>query len=75
MNLQTVFPSSGQMGPCYDRWTWDAFLVAAEKCAKAGHPFGLAISNCSDAYNWIGGAALRRGFILIGRFAGFECLP
>ena len=24
-----------------DKWTWDFFLEAAEKCFKAGHPFGL----------------------------------
>jgi hypothetical protein len=24
-----------------DAWTWDAFLVAAEKCAKAGYLFGM----------------------------------
>jgi ABC-type glycerol-3-phosphate transport system substrate-binding protein len=54
MDVQTIFPASGQMGPGYERWTWDAFLAAAEKCAKAGHPFGLPISNCADANNWVG---------------------
>ena len=37
-----------------DRWTWDFFLQAAEKCHKAGHPFGLAVSQCSDSVNWVG---------------------
>jgi hypothetical protein len=41
------------MGPGYDQWTWDTFLVVAEKCAKAGVPFGLPISNCPDANAWI----------------------
>jgi ABC-type glycerol-3-phosphate transport system substrate-binding protein len=36
-----------------DRWTWDAFLVAAEKCAKAGFPFGMPLSTWSDSVNWV----------------------
>ena len=26
-----------------DKWTWDTFLVAAEKCFKAGFPFGIGM--------------------------------
>ncbi len=37
-----------------DRWDWDFFLTAAEKCFKAGYPFGLPMSTCSDAVNMIG---------------------
>jgi ABC-type glycerol-3-phosphate transport system substrate-binding protein len=37
-----------------DNWTYDAFLTAAEKCHKAGYPFGLALSTWSDAANWAG---------------------
>jgi len=37
-----------------DKWTWEFFLQAAEKCHKAGHPFGLAIGQTSDTANWIG---------------------
>src|SRR5205085_2503162 len=36
-----------------DAWTWDGFLVAAEKCAKAGYPFGMPLSTWSDAVNWV----------------------
>jgi ABC-type glycerol-3-phosphate transport system substrate-binding protein len=36
-----------------DAWTWDAFLAAAEKCAKAGHPFGMPLSTWSDSVNWV----------------------
>ena len=32
----------------------DAFLAAAEKCAKAGHPFGMPLSTWSDSVNWVG---------------------
>ena len=40
-----------------DAWTWDAFLAAADKCAKAGYPFGMPLSTWSDAVNWVGAAA------------------
>ncbi len=35
-------------------WTWDFFSQAAEKCSKAGFPFGMPMSTCSDAVQWIG---------------------
>lgn len=37
-----------------DQWTWDAFLSAAEKCAKAGYPFGLGLGQTSDSTDWVG---------------------
>ena len=37
-----------------DKWTWDFFLQAAEKCHKAGHPFGMPIGQTGDSANWIG---------------------
>ena len=37
-----------------DKWTWDFFLTAAEKCHKAGHPFGLPLGQTGDTANWLG---------------------
>ena len=37
-----------------EQWTWDAFLTAAEKCHKAGCPFGLPLGQTSDAVDWVG---------------------
>ena len=37
-----------------DQWTWDAFLVAAEKCFKAGYPFGLGLGETTDSVDWVG---------------------
>jgi hypothetical protein len=34
-----------------DAWTWENFLTAAEKCFKAGYPFGLPMSTCTDSIN------------------------
>ncbi len=37
-----------------DDWTWDFFLIAAEKCFKGGYPFGMPMSTTGDAVNWVG---------------------
>ncbi len=37
-----------------DQWTWDAFLAAAEKCFKAGVPFGLGLGQTADSVDWTG---------------------
>jgi ABC-type glycerol-3-phosphate transport system substrate-binding protein len=34
-----------------DNWTWEFFLTAAEKCFKAGFPFGVTMSTATDAVN------------------------
>jgi ABC-type glycerol-3-phosphate transport system substrate-binding protein len=36
-----------------DKWTWDNWLVAAEKCFKGGHPFGMAMGGTNDAVAWV----------------------
>ena len=35
-------------------WTWDFFTQAAEKCHKAGFPFGIPLSTTSDAVQMVG---------------------
>jgi len=37
-----------------DKWTWDTFLMAAEKCFKAGYPFGLGLGQTTDSVDWVG---------------------
>ena len=48
-----------------DTWTWDLFLVAAEKCAKAGYPFGMPLSTWSDAVNWVSAVFAAQGAQLV----------
>ena len=36
-----------------DKWTWDAFLAAAEKCSKGGHAFGLPLGVTNDSVAWV----------------------
>jgi len=55
MDVQKMYPA-GQAPDrtLHDNWTWDAFLATAEKCHKAGVPFGKPMSDWSDAVNWVG---------------------
>ena len=36
-----------------DKWTWDFFLTAAEKCAKANHSFGLPLGVTNNSVAWV----------------------
>ena len=56
LDLTQMYPASGTGGnkELTDKWTWDFFLTAAEKCQKAGHPFGLAVGQTGDTANWLG---------------------
>jgi ABC-type glycerol-3-phosphate transport system substrate-binding protein len=35
-------------------WTWEFFSQAAGKCFKGGYPFGMPVSTCSDAVQFVG---------------------
>jgi ABC-type uncharacterized transport system substrate-binding protein len=35
-------------------WTWDTFRTAAERCYRAGYPFGLGLSPTTDSVDWVG---------------------
>ena len=37
-----------------EAWTWDTFLSAAEKCHKAGHPFGIGLGSTEDSVDTMG---------------------
>jgi ABC-type glycerol-3-phosphate transport system substrate-binding protein len=56
LDLTQMYPSGGIGGnkELTDKWTWDFFLEAAEKCHKAGHPFGVALGQTGDTANWVG---------------------
>lgn len=49
-----MWPAEDRAGPGADRWNWDAFLAAAERCHAAGVPFGLPMGSLSDAVDWVG---------------------
>ena len=59
VDVQALYPA-GQP-PADASWTWDSFLVAAQKCQKAGHPFGLPLGSTTDTNQWVGALFLAYG--------------
>ena len=55
VDLQDLFPAGPRDQAKVDaEWTYDKFLVAAEKLHKAGHDFGNPIGPTSDSQDWLG---------------------
>jgi ABC-type glycerol-3-phosphate transport system substrate-binding protein len=54
IDILGMYPAGEQPTKLADEWTWDNFLVAAEKCHKAGVPFGLPLGVTTDSVDWIG---------------------
>jgi ABC-type glycerol-3-phosphate transport system substrate-binding protein len=55
MDVAAMYPAGAPANPALvGGWTWDAFLAAAEKCHKAGYPFGMPLGTLSDAVDWVG---------------------
>ena len=48
-----------------DSWTWETYVTAAQKLAKAGHPVGLPLGQTSDAVDWVGGLFNAYGVVFI----------
>jgi ABC-type glycerol-3-phosphate transport system substrate-binding protein len=48
-----------------DRWTWDAFLDAAEKCYKGGYPFGMGLGQTTDSIDRVGAVFASHGATLV----------
>ena len=59
VDVQELYPAGKP--PNDASWTWDAFLVAAEKCQKAGKGFGLPLGNTTDTNQWLGALFLAYG--------------
>ena len=55
LDLTKMYPAGAQADKALaDHWTWENFLVAAEKCFKAGYPFGLGLGETTDSVDWVG---------------------
>src|SRR5262245_54304597 len=59
VDVQALYPAGKP--PADADWTWDSFLVAAEKCHKAGFAFGLPLGNTTDTNQWVGALYLAYG--------------
>jgi ABC-type glycerol-3-phosphate transport system substrate-binding protein len=50
-----MYPAGAEPDPALTaKWTWNEFLSAAEKCHKAGYPFGMPLSTLADSVDWTG---------------------
>jgi hypothetical protein len=55
IDLQKMYPAGAEPDKALsEAWTWDAFLAAAEKCHKAGFPFGIGLGGTADSVDSIG---------------------
>ncbi len=49
IDILKMYPADGPANAAEaEKWTWDALLAAAEKCQKAGFPFGIGLGTTSD---------------------------
>ncbi len=65
LDVTRMYPVGPPDKELADTWTWDNFLTAAEKCAKAGYPFGMPLSTWSDAVNWVSAVFASCGAALV----------
>ena len=65
IDVQAMYPAGKDPTPEAANWTWDAFLVAAEKCHKAGHSFGLPLGATTDSLDWVGALFSAYGAALV----------
>jgi len=54
LDVTRMYPVGPPDKELTDQWTWDYLLTASEKCMKAGKPFGIGLSTCTDAINMAG---------------------
>ena len=54
LDVQAMYPAEARATPEAANWNFDAFLKAAEACAKAGFPFGMGLGSTGDSVNVTG---------------------
>jgi ABC-type glycerol-3-phosphate transport system substrate-binding protein len=51
VDVQAMYPAHNSEPAAAKDWTYDAFLKAAEACAKAGYAFGYGLGQTGDSVN------------------------
>jgi len=68
IDITQMYPAGGAPNKeLADKWTWDFFLSAAEKCFKAGFPFGMPLGQTTDATDWVGAVFAAYGAVLVDK--------
>ncbi len=67
LDLQAMFPADESKWDkaTTDKWTWDAYVDAAQKLFKAGFPVGLPMGQTSDAVDWVGALFNAYGVVMV----------
>jgi ABC-type glycerol-3-phosphate transport system substrate-binding protein len=66
IDIQKMYPADAPPDQALaDNWTWDTFLDAAAKLAKAGYPFGMPLGSTSDSYDWVSAVFTSYGATLV----------
>ena len=65
LDVQKMYPVGAPDKALTDQWTWEYLLTASEKCMKAGKPFGIGLSTCTDAINMAGSVFASYGADLV----------
>jgi ABC-type glycerol-3-phosphate transport system substrate-binding protein len=66
IDLTRVYPPGAPPDKALaDKWTWETFLDAAQKCSKAGFPFGIGMGQTSDSTDTAGAIFAAYGAYLV----------
>ncbi|HEY3075861.1 MAG TPA: extracellular solute-binding protein [Burkholderiales bacterium] len=66
LDVQKMYPAGAPPDKALSQnWTWDAFLAAAEKCHKAGVPFGIGMGQTEDSVDTQGALWSAYGAVLV----------
>ena len=65
LDLTKMYPVGPPDKELADKWDWETFLVAAEKCHKGGYPFGLGLGQTSDSVDATGAVFASYGAVLV----------
>jgi len=66
LDVQKMYPAGAAPDKALsEAWTWDAFLVAAQKCHKAGVPFGIGLGQTPDSVDTMGALFSAYGAVLV----------
>ena len=66
LDIVKMYPAGAEPDKALaDAWTWDAFLAAAEKCHKAGFPFGIGLGSTADSVDTMGAIFMAYGAELV----------
>jgi ABC-type glycerol-3-phosphate transport system substrate-binding protein len=54
IDLTEMYPAKPVHTALADQWTYETFLACAQKCAKAGKPFGIGLGTTQDSLDIMG---------------------